>query len=134
VETWAKLADNCYNLGHKGRGVRVVGRLKQERWSGSDGKSHSRVTIVAEHVEFRPDFKKGESAAGTPAAAENSAAENTVATETAAAFDAASMVDEAGMTRASTTGTILEGGAAFVPDREPEYAGVSAREFEAVSF
>ncbi|MDR2552417.1 MAG: single-stranded DNA-binding protein [Treponema sp.] len=60
VETWAKLADNCYNLGHKGRGARVVGRLKQERWNGSDGKPHSKVTIVAEHVEFRPEFKKGE--------------------------------------------------------------------------
>jgi single-strand DNA-binding protein len=60
VETWAKLAENCYNLGHRGRGVRVVGRLKQDRWTGSDGKSHSKVTIVAEHVEFRPDFKKEE--------------------------------------------------------------------------
>jgi single-strand DNA-binding protein len=58
VETWAKLAENCYNLGHKGRGVRVVGRLKQDRWNGADGKPHSRVTIVAEHVEFRPEFKK----------------------------------------------------------------------------
>jgi single-strand DNA-binding protein len=61
VETWAKLAENCKNLGHKGRGVRVVGRLKQDRWNDSDGKSHSRVTIVAEHVEFRPEFKKEDS-------------------------------------------------------------------------
>jgi len=38
--------------------VRVVGRLKQDRWNGADGKSHSRITIVAEHVEFRPEFKK----------------------------------------------------------------------------
>jgi single-strand DNA-binding protein len=58
VETWSKLAENCYNLGRKGRGVRVVGRLKQERWSGSDGKPHSKIAIVAEHVEFRPEFKK----------------------------------------------------------------------------
>ena len=58
IETWSKLAENCYNLGHKGRGVRVVGRLKQDRWTGGDGKSHSKVTIVAEHVEFRPEFKK----------------------------------------------------------------------------
>ena len=63
VETWSKLAENCYNFGHKGRGVRVVGRLKQDRWTGSDGKAHSRVTIVAEHVEFRPEFKKGEAKA-----------------------------------------------------------------------
>jgi single-strand DNA-binding protein len=58
VETWAKLAERCYSLGHKGRGIRVVGRLKQDRWTGTDGKQHSRITIVAEHVEFRPEFKK----------------------------------------------------------------------------
>jgi single-strand DNA-binding protein len=58
VETWTKLAEHCYNQGRKGRGVRVVGRLKQDRWTGPDGKSHSRVAIVAEHVEFRPEFKR----------------------------------------------------------------------------
>ncbi|MDR0389748.1 MAG: single-stranded DNA-binding protein [Spirochaetaceae bacterium] len=58
VETWANLAQSCNSLGHKGRGVRVVGRLKQNRWTGADGKAHSRVSIVAEHVEWRPDFKK----------------------------------------------------------------------------
>jgi single-strand DNA-binding protein len=58
VETWAKLADQCSNLGRKGRGVRVVGRLKQDRWTDNDGKPHSRVSIVAEHVEFRPEVKK----------------------------------------------------------------------------
>ena len=58
VETWAKLAEACYSKGKKGRGVRVVGRLKQNRWSDPEGKSHSKVTIVAEHVEFRPEFKK----------------------------------------------------------------------------
>jgi single-strand DNA-binding protein len=58
VETWAKLAESCGNKGKKGRGVRVVGRLKQDRWVGTDGKNHSRIVIVAEHVEFRPEFKK----------------------------------------------------------------------------
>jgi single-strand DNA-binding protein len=67
VETWAKLAENCSSLGRKGRGVRVVGRLKQERWNGSDGKSHSKVTIVAEHVEFRPEFKRTEGSPETAA-------------------------------------------------------------------
>jgi single-strand DNA-binding protein len=57
IETWAKLAESCYNLGHKGRGVRVVGRLKQDRWTGSDEKAHSKIVIIAEHVEFRPEFK-----------------------------------------------------------------------------
>ena len=58
VETWAKLAEACYSKGRKGRGVRVVGRLKQDRWNDAEGKPRSRVTIVAEHVEFRPEFKK----------------------------------------------------------------------------
>jgi single-strand DNA-binding protein len=58
VETWAKLAESCQNLGHKGRGVRVVGRLKQDRWNDADGKTRSKVSIIAEHVEFRPEFRK----------------------------------------------------------------------------
>ena len=58
VETWAKLAEACYSKGQKGRGVRVVGRLKQNRWNDAEGKLHSRVTIVAEHVEFRPILRK----------------------------------------------------------------------------
>ena len=60
VETWAKLAEACGNLGKKGRGVRVVGRLKQDRWIDNAGKKHSKVTIVAEHVEFRPMFETSE--------------------------------------------------------------------------
>jgi single-strand DNA-binding protein len=60
VETWSKLAGQCYNLGRKGRGVRVAGRLKQDRWNDGDGKARSRISIVAEHVEFRPEFKQGE--------------------------------------------------------------------------
>ena len=58
VETWGKLAEICSSQGRKGRGVRVVGRLKQDRWTGNDGKNHAKVAIVAEHVEYRPDFKK----------------------------------------------------------------------------
>jgi single-strand DNA-binding protein len=66
VEAWAKLAENCYHLGHKGRGVRVVGRLKQNRWNGTDGKTHSRVSIVAEHVEFLPEFSRTDDPRSTP--------------------------------------------------------------------
>ena len=63
VEAWGKLGEICGSQGRKGRGVRVVGRLKQDRWTGNDGKCHTKVAIVAEHVEYRPDFKKtGDSA------------------------------------------------------------------------
>jgi single-strand DNA-binding protein len=68
VSTWTRLAEVCGEYLKKGRGVRVVGRLKQDRWTDTDGKPHSRVTIVAEHVEFKPQLKKdGDQAAEKPA-------------------------------------------------------------------
>ncbi|MCP4160839.1 MAG: single-stranded DNA-binding protein [Deltaproteobacteria bacterium] len=54
IEVWSKLAENCKSNLEKGRGVRVVGRLKQDRWQDDDGKGRSRIKIVAEHVEFKP--------------------------------------------------------------------------------
>jgi single-strand DNA-binding protein len=68
VEAWAKLAETCQSMGRKGRGVRVVGRLKQNRWNDDEGKVHSKVSIVAEHIEFRPDFKKDNGGAASPQA------------------------------------------------------------------
>jgi len=57
VEAWGKIGESVINLGRKGRGVRVVGRLKQERWQSKDGNTMTKIVIVAEHVEYRPDFK-----------------------------------------------------------------------------
>jgi single-strand DNA-binding protein len=54
VEAWSRLGIACGQNLKKGRGVRVVGRLKQDRWTDSEGKVKSRVMIVAEHVEFKP--------------------------------------------------------------------------------
>jgi single-strand DNA-binding protein len=36
-----------------GVGIRLVGRLKQNKWTDSDGVSHSEVQVVAEHIEMR---------------------------------------------------------------------------------
>jgi single-strand DNA-binding protein len=58
VEAWAKLGLACSQNLKKGRGVRVVGRLKQDRWLDPEGKAKSRVIIVAEHVEFKPQKKE----------------------------------------------------------------------------
>ena len=60
VEAWSRLAERCGEYLEKGRGVRVVGRLREDRWTTSDGQPRSRVKIVAEHVEFKPRFKKSE--------------------------------------------------------------------------
>lgn len=80
VETWSKLAQTCGETLRKGRGVRVVGRLKQDRWEDATGKTQTKIKIVAEHVEFKPVFKHDEgdaqeSAAETPDAAEETLAE-----------------------------------------------------------
>lgn len=40
-----------------GRGVRIVGRLKQTQWTDSDGKKWSKVVVIAEHIEFKPMAK-----------------------------------------------------------------------------
>ena len=52
--TAGKLATVCAEHLTKGRGVRLVGRLKQERWEDTEGNARSKVVIVAEHVEFQP--------------------------------------------------------------------------------
>jgi single-strand DNA-binding protein len=71
AETWGKLAETCNSLGRKGRGVRVVGRLKQERWQDREGNAKSKVVIVAEHIEFRPEFKKDSATEEDSEAVEN---------------------------------------------------------------
>ena len=58
VESWAKMGEYVSAKAKKGRGCRVVGRLKQERWDDAEGKHRSKVVIVAEHVELRSEFTK----------------------------------------------------------------------------
>ena len=55
VQVWGGLAEGCLNYLKKGRGVRVVGRLRQERWEDKEGGNRERIFVVAEHVEFKPD-------------------------------------------------------------------------------
>ena len=54
VTTWSRLAEICAEYLVKGRGVRVVGRLKQDRWEDDSGNRRSRIEVIAEHVEFKP--------------------------------------------------------------------------------
>ena len=58
IVTWGKLATACSENLVKGRGVRVTGRLKQDRWEDDEGNARSKVVIVAEHVEFKPVRKE----------------------------------------------------------------------------
>jgi single-strand DNA-binding protein len=58
IESWGRVAEAVLGDASKGRGVRVTGRLKQERWTAADGAGRSRVVVVADHVEFRPEYAK----------------------------------------------------------------------------
>lgn len=53
IETFGDLGKRCFDELTKGRGVRVVGRLKQEI-DDIEGIAYSKIWIVAEHVEFKP--------------------------------------------------------------------------------
>ena len=100
VTTWNRQAEVCNEYLSKGRGVRVVGRLKQDRWEDGEGKTRSKVHIVAEHVEFKPKFKndgtepegRGEEAAedrqSDEAAGADGAAADSEASEAAFEFPA----------------------------------------------
>jgi len=68
IEAWDKLAETVSRYGKKGRGVRIVGRLKENRLFDPDS-AHMKSKIVVEaiHVEFRPgayeeNQEKGEGA------------------------------------------------------------------------
>jgi single-strand DNA-binding protein len=58
IKAAGKLASYCKNNGHEGRGVRIVGRLKQEHSLNAEGQTVARIVIEAEHVEFRPTWSQ----------------------------------------------------------------------------
>ena len=50
-------ADYLEKKGVVGQGIRVVGRLTQEKWV-VDGREQSAVKLIAEHIEYKPVKKK----------------------------------------------------------------------------
>jgi len=58
VEAWGEIAEYCQTYAKKGRGVRVYGRLKQERWNNAEGKQQSRILLVAKEIEYKPEKHK----------------------------------------------------------------------------
>ena len=74
VKSWGKLAEVCKEYLKKGRGVRIIGRIKQDRWQSEDGKNNSRVVVMADHIEFKPVFNNGQqNKADTQVSSENTA-------------------------------------------------------------
>ena len=72
VEAYGNMAEYCSLKAKKGRGVRVVGRLKQDTWKDSEGKTASKIYVVAEHIEYKP-VKKTDAVDAAVAQAEKEA-------------------------------------------------------------
>lgn len=62
VWVFGPVAESCLTYLKKGRGIRVVGRLKQFRYT-SAGLGREKVAILAEHIEFQPQKKTEDPAA-----------------------------------------------------------------------
>lgn len=58
VQVENRLAEVCQEYLKKDRGVRVVGRLKQDHWIDDEGVDKFEAFIQAEHVEFKPVRKQ----------------------------------------------------------------------------
>ena len=54
-EAWGNLKDCLVRVFSEKseRPVRIVGRLKQNCWKDENGKCHSKVVVVCEHIEFK---------------------------------------------------------------------------------
>lgn len=50
IIAYGMIADFSKNF-QIGDNIRVIGRLKQNKWTDSDGKKHSAINIFAEHIE-----------------------------------------------------------------------------------
>ena len=64
VECWEKLAENCVQYLRKGHGVTVQGELREDRWTDTEGKNHSKIKILARSVRFDFRGKKNGDATG----------------------------------------------------------------------
>ena len=55
-EAWGNLKDSLVRVFDKKseRSVRVLGRLKQNRWQDETGNYQSKTVVICEHIEFRP--------------------------------------------------------------------------------
>lgn len=75
IEAWGDLmSKTIMEKGEKGKGVRIVGRLKQNRWKDAEGKNQSKISVIAEHVEFKyqaGEAEKGEGKSKTDKISEN---------------------------------------------------------------
>ena len=80
IEAWSKLAENCAAYISKGSNVLVEGRLKFDSFTDKDGNKRSKLSVVAETVQFLDSKKDGQNLGaqgdGKPPAAQSGASES----------------------------------------------------------
>jgi single-strand DNA-binding protein len=52
VNCWGAQGENCAKYLEKGSPITVDGRLEWQMWEGKEGKTNSRVVIVADNIQF----------------------------------------------------------------------------------
>ncbi|MBQ8012938.1 MAG: single-stranded DNA-binding protein [Treponema sp.] len=97
VEAWGEnFSSRIAQLAKKGRGLRVIGRLKQDRWKTQEGKNSSKVYIIAEHIDFQ--FPKNNEKSDSASKTNVSIAADGLAEETCSEVSADDILEEGGDT------------------------------------
>ncbi len=65
VTVWKKQAEFCAEFLKKGRQVFVEGRLKLDEWESTEGQKRSKISVVAQSVQFLDSRRDAESGGGT---------------------------------------------------------------------
>ena len=87
IVAWAKLADICGQLLHKGDKVYVEGRLQTRDWKGDDGQERKTTEVVIDNMMLLSNSRSGGS---TAARANDDQADDSSAMAPAAATDVVS--------------------------------------------
>jgi len=75
ITVWDKSAEFCKNYLHKGSAIIIEGRLKQDKWEDKQtGQARSKITVVAERVQFADSKGSGADGGGSGGGAEASGA------------------------------------------------------------
>lgn len=70
VDVWGQIAENCAKYLKKGSGIIIEGRLLQQRWE-KEGKTQSRVVILANSIHFMPKKREDSGSSEQPAGPED---------------------------------------------------------------
>ena len=72
VVCFAKLAERVAPVAVKGKRLDISGHLKQDRWESSDGKTQSRVNIIADDISIASILGSSSGASGGKPASNSS--------------------------------------------------------------